>query len=133
MIWKRYQNELIVGLTLLLLLTAVAYKNIQTSSRVKIANSIQASVSEFQEIVTLKKRWSDKRTSKKVDKLQTLAPASKVHWQKKGKKLSVNYKGLNAKELNKVVTTILNLAVQIDKLEIVNQNGNYDLELKCKW
>ena len=133
MIWKRYQNELMVGLAFLLLLIAIGYKSNQTSARVEMANSIQASVAEFQEMVALKKRWADKRTSKKVDKLQTLVPASKVKWQKKGKKLSVTYKELNAQELNKVVTTILNLAIQLDKLEIINQNGNYDLELKCKW
>ena len=133
MIWKRYQNELMVGLAFLLLLIALGYKSIQTSSRTEMANSIQASVAEFQELVALKKRWGDKRTSKKVDKLKTLASASKVQWQKKGKKLSVTYKGLDAKELNKVVTSILNLAIQLDKLEIMNQNGNYDLELKCKW
>jgi len=133
MIWKRYQNELMVGLAFLLLLIAIGYKSNQTSARLEMANSIQASVAEFQEMVALKKRWADKRTSKKVDKLQTLVPASKVKWQKKGKKLSVTYKELNAQELNKVVTTILNLAIQLDKLEIINQNGNYDLELKCKW
>lgn len=133
MIWKRYQNELMVGLAFLLLLIALGYKSIQTSARTEMANSIQASVAEFQELVALKKRWGDKRTSKKVDKLKTLASASKVQWQKKGKKLSVTYKGLDAKELNKVVTSILNLAIQLDKLEIMNQNGNYDLELKCKW
>ena len=122
-----------VGIAFLLLLTAVAYKSIQTSARVEMANSIQASVTEFQEMVALKKRWGDKRTSKKVDKLKTLVAASKVKWQKKGKKLSAHYKELSARELNKVVTTLLNLAVQIDKLEIINQHGNYDLELQCKW
>lgn len=133
MTWKRYRNELMVGISLLLLLAGIGYKQMQTSARVDMAKSIQASVSEFQELVALKKRWGDKRTTAKVEKLKTLVPASKVQWQKKGKKLTVSYKGLDSKELNKVVTTLLNLAVQIDHLQIVEQNGNYDLELKCKW
>jgi len=133
MIWKRYQNELIVGFAFLLLLISMGYKSMQTSARTEMAESMQSSVSEFKELLVLQKRWGNKQTSKKVDKLRTLAPAAKVVWQKKGKKLSVSYKGLNAKELNKVVTSILNLPVQLDHISLVNQNGKYNLELKCKW
>ena len=133
MIWKRYQNELIVGFAFLLLLISMGYKSMQTSARTEMAESMQSSVSEFKELLVLQKRWANKQTSKKVDKLRTLAPAAKVVWQKKGKKLSVSYKGLDAKELNKIVTSILNLPVQLEHISLVNQNGKYNLELKCKW
>jgi len=133
MIWKRYQNELIVLLSLLVLFVAMGYKQTQVTARSEMSSNMKHSAAEFKELLLLKKRWVDKKTGKKIDKLQSLAEASKVKWKKSGKKLTVNYKGLTPKELNKVITTLLNLAVQIEHISIKNQNGNYNVELKCKW
>jgi len=133
MIWKRYQNELIVALALLLMIIALVYKNVQVSSSAESLTLSKQEVREFKELVILKKRWLDKRTSKKLDKLEKLVPSSKVKWQKKGKKLTAGFHGLSSQELNKVITMILNLAVQIQLLEIKNDHGSYNVELKCKW
>jgi len=133
MIWKRYQNEFIVAVSLLLLISALVYKNVQVSSSMKNLTLSKQEVREFKELVVLKKRWLDKRTSKKLDKLQKLVPSSKIKWQKKGKKLTASFHDLGSKELNKVVTMILNIAVQIQLLEIKNDHGSYTVELKCKW
>lgn len=133
MIWKRYQNELIVALALLLLIFALVYKNVQLSSSTESLNLSKQEVREFKELVILKKRWLDKRTSKKLDKLAQEVPSSKLKWQKKGKKLTAGFHDLSSQELNKVITMILNLAVQIQLLEIKNDHGSYNVEFKCKW
>jgi len=133
MIWKRYQNELVVALALLLLIISLVYKNVQLSSSAESLALSRQEVREFKELVVLKKRWLDKRTSKKLDKLQKLVPSSKIKWQKKGKKLTASFHDLGSKELNKVVTMILNLAVQIELFEIKNDHGSYNVEFKCKW
>ena len=133
MIWKRYQNELTVALALLLLIIALVYKNVQLSSSTESLTLSKQEVREFKELVILKKRWLDKSTSKKIDKLEKLVSASKVKWQKKGKKLTASFHGLSSQELNKVITMILNLAVQIELLEIRNDHGSYTVEFKCKW
>jgi hypothetical protein len=133
MIWKRYQNELMVAVALLLLIVALIYKNVQVSSSTESLALSKQEVREFKELVILKKRWLDKKTSKKLDKLQKLVPSSKVKWQKKGKKLTASFRGLSSQELNKVITMILNLAVQIELLEIKNDQGSYNVEFKCKW
>jgi len=133
MIWKQYKNELIVAMSLLLLIVALGYKNAQLSARTENIFNMKHSVSEFQELIVLKKRWGDKKISTRVDKLKKIVPASKLKWQKKTKKVTASYQGISAKELNKVITTILNLAVQIDLLEIKNNNGSYTVEFKCKW
>ncbi len=133
MIWKRYQNELMVAVALLLLIVALIYKNVQVSSSTESLTLSKQEVREFKELVILKKRWLDKKTSKKLDKLQKLVPSSKVKWQKKGKKLTASFRGLSSQELNKVITMILNLAVQIELLEIKNDQGSYNVEFKCKW
>jgi len=40
---------------------------------------------------------------------------------------------LSASELNKVLSKILNLAVEIQKLEIKKIGPSYTMEFKCKW
>jgi hypothetical protein len=122
-----------VALALLLLIIALVYKNVQVSSSTESLTLSKQEVREFKELVILKKRWLDKSTSKKLGKLQKLVPSSKVKWQKKGKKLTASFHGLSSQELNKVITMILNLAVQIELLEIRNDQGSYNVEFKCKW
>ena len=133
MIWKQYQNELLVAFTFILLLSGIGYKSMQVKHREESFASMQGSLLEFKELLAYKKRWVDKKTSKKLDKLKALVPAEKLNWQKKGKKLHAVYNNMSAKELNKVVTMILNLPVQIQRMELKNSHDVYKLELKCKW
>jgi hypothetical protein len=130
---KKYQNELLVLLALLLMLGAYVYKNNQTTAGADQAVSMKASIGEIKEITGLKRVWVDKKISKKVDQLEKLLDASKVKWSKKGKKLTANYSNLTPKELNQLTTKILNLAVQIDLLKIEKKQTAYDVEFKCKW
>jgi hypothetical protein len=130
---KKYQNELIVLIALCLMGAAFFYKSTQVTLAARQATQMQQSVNEFKEIVALKRVWADKKISKKIDKLQQLIPASKVKWSKKGKKLTVTYQGLSANELNKLTTKIMNLAVQIQLLEIQKSGASYHVEFKCKW
>jgi hypothetical protein len=131
--WKLYKNELIVALSLLLMLSGLLYKNTQISSRSQEILSTKHTVREFRELVSLQKTWANKNISKKVDKLEKIVPPSKVKWSKKGKKLTAVYKGLDPKELNKLITTVLSMAVQIQELKINRNNSSYDVEFKCKW
>ena len=130
---KRYQNELVVLLAFLLMLAALLYKNGQISSQAEDASSTKQAVSDFREIVTLKKIWADKKTSKKVEQLKELIPASKVTWSKKSKKVTAVYEGLTSKELNKLISKILNLAIVIRELDIKKTGSTYHVEFKCKW
>jgi len=131
--WKLYRNELIVAASLVLMLSTLIYKNSQISSRSQEMSSLKHTVTEFRELVSLQKTWANKNISKKVDKLEKIVSRSKVKWSKKGKKLTAVYKGLDPKELNKLITTILSMAVQIEELKIARNSSSYDVEFKCKW
>ncbi len=133
MIWKRYQNELSVLFAFVLMLSGYAYKNTQLSAQFEQRSGVNSSLAEIKEVIALKKIWSDKKTTQKIKKLQMLIPESKVMWRSKSKKLTASYKGLTASELNKLVMKILNLAVEIQKLEVKNIASSYDVEFKCKW
>ncbi len=133
MIWKRYQNELIVLFAFILMFSAYAYKNTQVSEHAEQRAGTNYAMAEIKEVIALRKIWSDKKTTQKIKKLQTLIPESKVKWSSKRKKLTATYKGLTSKELNKLVTKILNLAVEIQKLKVQKIASSYDVEFKCKW
>lgn len=133
MTWKRYQNELIVLIAFLFMLGAYGYKMAQVSSQAQNLAEAKHSVEEIQEVISLKRIWADTKTSKKVEKLQTLVPASKIKWSSQNKKVAASYKNLTAAELNTVVTKILNVAVEIEKLKIQKVASSYDVEFKCKW
>lgn len=130
---KRYQNELVVLLALLLMFGAFFYKNRQIAFQTENTAITKEAVSDFKEIVVLKKIWADKKISKKVEKLKALIPESKVKWSKKNRKVTASYEGLTAKELNKLITKILNLAVVINQLDIKKTGSSYHVEFKCKW
>jgi len=131
--WKLYKNELIVVVSLILMLFALLYKNNQISLHSQDMLNTKYTVKEFRELVALQKIWADKKVSKKVNKLEKIVPGSKVKWSKKGKKLTAIYKNLSPKELNKLITNILSMAVQIQELKIKRNNSSYDVEFKCKW
>ena len=131
--WKLYKNELIVAVSLVLMLSTLLYKNNQISSRAQEMSNHKHTVTELRELISLQKIWADKKVSKKVDKLEKIVPSSKVKWSKKGKKLTASYKDLDSKELNKLITTILSMAVQIQELKINRNDSSYDVEFKCKW
>jgi hypothetical protein len=130
---KLYRNELIIFASFLLMLTGLFYKNSKISSGVEEMLHSKQVVKEFKELTSLQKVWANKNISKKVEKLKKIVPPSKVKWSKKGKKLTASYKSLNAKELNKLITTILSMAIQIQELQINRDDLVYNVEFKCKW
>ena len=133
MTWKRYQNELIALIAFVFMLAAYGYKTAQVSSQAQSIAAAKHSVEEIQEVISLKKIWADTKNSKKIEKLQTLVTAFKITWSNKNKRVTANYKNLTATELNTLVTKILNVPVEIEKLKIQKVASSYDVEFKCKW
>lgn len=128
---KIYKNELIVGIAFLLLLIALIYNHGAISGQRDA--SAGTSLQEFKEAIAFKKVWGDKKITKKVDKLKALVSPSKVKWNKKSKKLIASFLNLSNQELNRVVVKIMNLAVEIQKLEVNKVGASYQVEFKCKW
>ena len=135
MMFKRYKNELIVAFSVCCCFWLLLHTKVRLFLPLlqSIFHGKTGSLVNLKSCLFLKKDGWTKKRLRRVDKLEKLVPASKVLWKKKGKKLTVSYKGLTPKELNKVITSILNLAVQIQVLEIINSNGSYIVEFKCKW
>ena len=133
MSWKQYQNELIALAALLIMFFAYIYKHNQVSSQVEHTKTVQHSIEELKEVIALKKVWADKKTDKKVKKLQMLISPNKVKWSKKSNKVTVNYTSLSSNELNQLITKILNLPIEITLLDVQKIGSSYTVEFKCKW
>jgi len=131
--WQRYQNELIVLLAFLLLIGAYMYKHSHVEIKAREAEKVQHSIDQLKEVVTLKKIWADKKLDKKLNAFHAIIPVSKVKWIKKKKKIEAKYTGLNAQEINKLTTKILNLPVIIMQLDVKKSGTLYNVEFACKW
>lgn len=133
MTWKRYQNELIVLVAFTLMFSGYLYRQVQSSSQEAYVVGSKHTVAELKEVIALRKIWSNKKIPQKVANLENLISPSKVKWSNKSKKLTAVYSGLTDDELNKLVTKILNLPVEIKKLNIQKTDSSYHVEFKCKW
>jgi len=130
---KKYTNESIIVIALLLMVGSYFYKNYKVTQQLEEVSKVKHSLLELKEVVALEKIWGDKGIQKKVDSLQKVISASKITWTKKQNKITASYSGLNSKELNKLTTKILNTPVTITLLDITTSGSNYNMEFKCKW
>ena len=131
--WKKYQNELIVLFSFLLMFGGYIYKTNIVANEAISAVETKKSLSDMREVIALKKLWTDKQTSQRVEKLKAVVPISKVKWSNKRKKVKASYRDLSARELNTLITKILNLPVEIKLLNIQNISKSYSVEFQCKW
>ena len=130
--FKRYMNEIIVFMALLLLFGAYGYKQYQVREQEEQVTQVKRSLAELKEVVALKKIWGDK-VSKKVKSLQSAISVSKVKLSNKQNKVTATYSNLSSNELNKLITKILNTPVVITLLDITTAGSNYNVEFKCEW
>ena len=131
--WQRYQNELIILGTFLLMLGAYIYKHNQVTAQTIQASSTQHTINELKEVIALQKIWVDKNVLKKVNNLRGLVSPSKVKWSKKKTEVDASYTALSSNELNMLTTKILNLPAEILLLDIKKIGSSYNVEFKCKW
>ncbi len=115
------------------MLSGYIYKNSQINSQAEGAVNSQKSLSQIENVISLKKLWSDKKTTKNIKKLKTIVAKSKVKWSRKNKKLKASFSELSARELNKVLTKLSNIPVQIKTLNIKKTASSYSVEFQCKW
>lgn len=135
MILQRYKNELIILITLLFLIFASLYKYSAAITVNKNRNNTKASITQINHIVALKEQWGGKQLANKVKVLKTVVPNDKVVlFQKKSKKLTASYKNLTGTQLSKVTNKLINIPVQITRLDVQQSAKNlYTMEFTCKW
>jgi len=132
---QRYKNEIILLLALLFAIAAFLYK-LNASSYVEENKArTQQQIAEITAINKYKNQWDGKGMPNKVKALKTVVDASKVKsFSKKSKKLVASYVNLTANDLNKINNKLINMPVQIIKLQVTESSKNiYSMEFTCKW
>ncbi len=133
MIWKRYQNEVIVLLAFVLMTAGYFYKSSSADSLDRIKTEVALSTTEIGEIIALKKQWGNEKLTESVKKMNLNIASGKIkQFSVKSKKLQASYRGLSSKEMNSIILKLQNIAVQIIKLGVKRQGDNYNIELGVK-
>ena len=132
---QRYRNEIILFLTALFAIFAFYYKLSANNYVNENKALIQKQISEIVEIESYKKQWKSKGIANKIKIFKTIVSASKVKlFSKKSSKVTVSYINLDTNELNKISNKLLNMPVQIIKLQIKESSKNkFTMEFTCKW
>jgi len=132
---QRYKNEIILMFTFLFAISAFYYKFSASDYVDKNRNIIQKQIKEINAIESYKKQWANKSMAKKVKLFKTIVPASKVkRFSKKSSKLIASYINLTSNDLNKITNKLLNIPIQIIKLQIRESSKNkFTMEFTCKW
>ena len=130
---NKYKNELIVFSLLVILLFSILYKNNSYRNIEEGYLNAKKETAQIKEAKILRDRWGSKKISLKIDKMKNPVQQSKITWVKKRNKLSTKYKGLSIKEVNKVLTSILNSPIQIKTLRVIRKNSIYNIDLEGKW
>jgi hypothetical protein len=130
---RAYQNSAIVLFFALLMVGAMLFKGM-VSKEVRVEREKMAQeLAQIEQIVQLQHLWRDKSILKKLKRLEKFGTASTRKWSLRGKKLVATYTSLSAKSVNRLINKILNLAVQIERLELKKEGEMYRLEFVCKW
>jgi hypothetical protein len=131
---KKYQNEIILLVSILFMLSAYIYKTDKINSFEIGKKEVALSLSSVSKISSLKDLWGDKKLSAKVPKLKMMVNSSKVKsFSIKSKKLKARFINLTIKELSTLLQKISNIAVEITLIDVKKDNDLYNMELKCKW
>ncbi len=132
---QRYKNEIILLFTALFALFGFYYK-LSAQSYVEDNKAvIQKQISEIVEIEGYKKQWKSKSIANRVNIFKKIVPNSKrKRFSKKSSKVSVSYINLTTNDLNKISNKLLNMPIQIIKLNIAKKSkNNFTMEFTCKW
>lgn len=131
---RKYQNEGIVLLTLLLFIGGFLY---QRGMERKLDVSLERSKTTAVEITkakTLQKVWSSKGLKQKVASFQGSVIPSKVKtFDLEKNKLNAHFFQLTGKELNTLATRIASLPVRIQEFAVTRLGAQYALRCSCTW
>jgi len=133
MINIRYKGELILLASIILVLSSYIFKYKSFESSQELLHKKRQEIVQLQEVISLQKVWSPKEISKKLENLKRIIPSKQIKWNKRGKKLTVKFIQIDSNQLNKILNKILNIAIQIEYINIKKEQNKYTMELKCKW
>jgi len=133
---RRYQNEGMILIALLLLLAALFYRSHQHSKLETSSRAAAEMIAKIEDVATMKKLWQkNSSVPKKLAAIKSYLPAVKIKTlQIEKNKAHILLDGLTGNELNSVTGKyIASIPVQIMEMSVERDGEYYRLELTCKW
>ncbi|NKQ40581.1 MAG: hypothetical protein HF962_03325 [Sulfurovum sp.] len=133
---RRYQNEAMLLVALLLLLGAMIFKTYSHSQLETKSLEASKTTSKIEDIATMKKLWqNNKEIPQKLKSIKSTVGASKINKFKiEKKKADIILVNLNGTQLNKIIgKQLASIPIQIVNMSVERSGESYRLELLCKW
>jgi len=124
---------LIAG-ALLFLLAAWGFKSYETQRLERTREEVTQTQRQVRETLALKRLWEAKGIDKKIEGLKKLIPAAnRKKFLKKKRSLEIRSTDLEGRQLNRILSKIGALPLQVKTLRISRKKDRYTLECRCKW
>ena len=133
---RRYQNEAMILLALLLLVGAILFKTYRHKALETQSVGAAELISQMEDIATMKKLWvKNKKIPKKLASIKSSLGDTKIKtFNIEKKKAHILLENLNGSQLNAIVgKQLASIPIQIVEMSIERSGENYRLELRCKW
>jgi hypothetical protein len=131
---RKYQNELIVLVALLVLVAGIAYRYAMHARLERVSVRAQKTEQQIRDIGVLKKVWSTKGLKNQAAKLRNAVPTASVQSFELGnQELKASFGPLSSQQLNDLTTKIASLPLRWQELTIERNGKNYTVRCRCSW
>ncbi len=131
---RKYQNEGIVLLGLVILLGGVVYEKQMAHALKHSLEQSRTAAQEIDDIAILQSVWSTKGLTKKVSALRRAVPKKNVKaFSQKKSKLDLHFVDMDGKMLNTVLSKIASLPLHMQAVSIGRSGEHYTLRCTCTW
>jgi len=127
------KNILAIAIATLFLIGSIAYNYSARKSYEDNLNRINAQIDDIKYIKNLKRVWSAKAITKKINKALSSVPAKSKKVLIKRKKATISLKSLNERTLNTALSKLASLPINFRELKVAKSGRMYELECKCDW
>ena len=127
------KNSIIIALSTLFLIGALIFSYIQKQKFFKELEDIKVQKQEIVQTIALQKLWRAKRVKSKIESAVASLKNNQKYLKIDKNKAVVNLANLNEKELNRVLSKLASMPIQLKNLDIKKVGNNFTLECKCVW
>ena len=128
------KNVIVVIVSILFLIGSIIYSFSQKSTLGKTVKRVEQESLEVKDIASLQNLWKGKGLKSKIEKIvNSVSKAKRERFNVKRSKVEIKLKGLNDKELNRVLTKLAMLPVEFRKLQLLRKGSEFELECLCVW
>ncbi len=120
-------------LAAVLMFASLAYRTFEAHRLETVRRQSEQTLKEVAATVALERLWHTKDWKKKLPRLRQMLPQNEIkRFELKGEKLSILLEGVEGKDLNRFLSRLESLPLQIQTLEVQGEKNRYRMECRCE-